>query len=193
MFVSIPTIQTNPSLLASNTTSTAVQTPRYLGTAKISPRIQLKPSWEPVQNDLSGNVPMDTAYMGEEGLSSIDFTRWDNSVYQVLSSRPKGFGGIPGTNGRLDIGSLMLTEGLAYTVWILFPFATQKAAYSTLNAGYRFPASYLVGPDEHEQMGTHPKTLYLIFHHLRTFNASTGTFTCYDFNMQAVLNPNLLS
>lgn len=167
--------------------------PAYLGTAKISPVIEVKPSWEPVYNDLSGKVPMDMAFMGEEAMTQVELTRWNNNIYYQLAARPQSFSTqeAPGLNGPLDIGSLMLTEGLNFTFYVLFPFFRKKA-YASLPAGYRFPGSYLVGPDKHQQMGTHPKELFLLFHHLRLFNPLTGQFLLYDQNVAAVLNVPLV-
>ena len=161
--------------------------PLYLGTCKISPQIEIKKSTKAVYNDLGGEVPFDVAYMGKEAMTVVDLTRWNEKTYETIASSPQQiFGG--GTDGPLDIGSLYLTEGLGFTFYVVFPFATQKKAYSTLPAGYRFPGSYLVGPEKHQQMGTHPKELLLMFHHLRLFNAATGAFLLYDSNMAAVNN-----
>lgn len=160
--------------------------PRYLGTAKISPQIELKPEYKPVFNDLGGDVPLDVSYLGEEALSQIDFTRWDESVYEIIAARPRSNAAATiGANTSLDVGTLVLTEGFGFIMYVLFPFATAKAAYSTLPAGYRFPASVFVGPDKMEQMGTHNMERLMVFRHLRIFNATTGAFLLYDGNVTA--------
>lgn len=168
---------------------TGLKTPIYFGTAKISPQIELRAEWEPVFNDLGGKVAFDTAFMGEEALTSIEFTRWVEPVYAQLANRPTPGGGIAGgirgLTGPLDVGSLMLTEGLNFGLYIIFPFARAKRAYATLPRGYFFPGTFLMGPDKHNQMGTHPKELFLLFHSLRLFNKDTGQLLLYTNDVSA--------
>jgi hypothetical protein len=159
--------------------------PQFMGTGKISPQIEIKRHFKPVFNDVGGEVPFDMAKMGKEAITAIEYTRWNDPLYEVLSN---DYSGVPGLENALDTGSLILTEGLFFTYWIVFPFASQKPAYKSLIPGYRFPGTYLLGPDRHQQMGTHPKEIFLMFHHLNLYNPLNGSKLLYDFNMSAVIN-----
>lgn len=161
--------------------------PAFLGTAEFAPAIHVRREWESVFNDFGGGrVPFDTMYESKEGFTFADLTRWDENVYQQLAAAPRtAEGGFDPTNPQDgadfvgDIGSLMITEGLAYSVFIKFPFAS-KSAYAGMKPGYRFPASYLMGPDEANSLGTKPFKRHIVFHHLRTFEPSTQIFRLYD-------------
>jgi hypothetical protein len=153
----------------------------YLGTCEKAPRIIERPAWQPLFSDQGGTrVPFDIAYQGTEAFTFARMTRWNENVLSAIQSRPdpRGFRGI---NLGGDIGTLMLSEGLAYEVRIYFPYAT-KAIYTAagMPPGYRFPASFLEGPDELDDLGTSPRIINLTFHHLRTFNPTTGIFGTYD-------------
>jgi hypothetical protein len=155
----------------------------YLGTCEKKPKIVVRPSWSPAYNDLGGQkIPFDMSYQGTEGISLLNLTRFNEPVYQLLATRPSASTKIAsGINVPGDIGTLLLTEGLAWTVYVYFPYAA-KLAYKSggMVPGYRFPASYLEGPDEFEP-STDPINRTLIFHHLRAFDPKTGIFDCYDF------------
>jgi hypothetical protein len=145
-------------------------TPIYLGTCERYPKILIRPANEPHFNDMGGKVPFDMAHMGEEGFTSGDFNRFNETTYAVLASRPRGPAGVRGLNVAGEIGALYLTEGFAYGVWVSFPYVAKPVfAAAGMPAGYHFLASYLVGPDELEPLGTTPRKIRLIWHHLRAF------------------------
>lgn len=128
----------------------------YLGTAERSPRISIRPSWSPYYNDIAGQkIPYDWGFDGEEAFVVSDMTRWNQSVLAALQARPRTVigGSTPGLNVAGEIGSMMITEGLAVGLWLLFTY-TSKAAYATQLAGYRFPATWLMGPDDLDNNNT---------------------------------------
>ncbi len=168
--------------------SVAGQNAQFLGTAEYAPRIEIRPGWEPVFNDLGGSkVPFDMSYQGEEGFTFAEINRYNEVVLARLQARPQtanylGVATPPrGLNYPVDIGTLMLTEGLTVTLYVVFPFAG-KAAFRShqMPPGYRFPGTYLVGPDDLSNLGTKPRKVGLIFHHLRLFDRQTGRFLLYD-------------
>jgi hypothetical protein len=168
--------------------------PFYLGTAKVSPVIQIKPNHRPVYNDIGGDEAFDMAYMGQLGMTSVELTRWSDPVLRILSAHPAALSVTDGTellNGPLDTGSLILTENLNFSFWVLFPF-NAKAAYSKMTAGYRFPGPLLLGPDIQKQMGTHPREISLVFLHLRIYNGLTGNLFLGDHDMSAIKNVALI-
>ena len=134
--------------------------PVFLGHAERFPRIQIRPRWSDVYCDLSGqSVPYDQVYDGEDAVVTADLTRWNESVYAVMADRAKtnsNFLAITsrGANGFGEIGSLMVTEGLAYNLYVVFPFAAKAAYSATMPLGYRFQAAFLQGPDDFELGGT---------------------------------------
>lgn len=134
----------------------AGQSPVYLGTAERTPKIQIRPAWSPVFNDIAGQkIPYDWSFDGEEGYVVYPFTRWVDPVWRACQARPRPpiIGGVPGLNVAGDIGTLMNTEGMGYPIWVLFPYAA-KTAYNTQPAGYHFFSSWLMGPDDLDRNNT---------------------------------------
>lgn len=166
--------------------------PVYLGTAEESPDLQLFPTYKEVQNSIGGvGIPFDRAYQGEFAVCVANLNRFNAPVYQAMANRPGTFlkNTALGTNTIGDIGSLMLTEGLAYAVWLLFSFGAFGPAPKPVMVsngmlpGYRFFAGMLLGPDKLAPLGTLPKKLGLSFGFLRVFNPAQGTFSLYDNNV----------
>lgn len=154
----------------------------YLGTCEKAPKIVHRPAWKPVFNDIGGTeVPFDVSYQGEEAFTFADLTRWNEPVFSALQARPNFPGDVRGLNIPGDIGTLMLTEGRAYQLFIFFPYVA-KPAYASggMPAGYRFVATFLEGPDELSELGTSPRKINLIFHHIRGWDPKTQRFVCYD-------------
>jgi hypothetical protein len=168
-----------------------LSSPNYLGTAERFPRMSIRTGWEPVFNDLGGQrVPFDLLYEGQEAFVSVDLTRWNENVLQVMMAR--AISTVPGLDGPLDIGTAMLTENAAGPLWLLFPFGGVKAAFNApgsgpMPGGYRFPRAILAGPEDFESMGTAPRKIRLIWHCLRFFNPQNGRFLLYDNNMAGVV------
>lgn len=158
-------------------------TTAFVGTGKRYPRLRVRREWEPVYNDISGKVPLDVAYEGQESLVSITFTRWNAAPLRACMSMPNA-AGIPGANTFGDMGSLMVQERLGLGLSLVFPYSA-KAAYATQEPGWRFPVggTYLEGPDEHEPMGTTPREITVMFHSIPQYDASLGRFILFDFNV----------
>jgi hypothetical protein len=156
----------------------------YLGTAEESPAIQIEPLYEPVVNTLGGKTPFDVSYQGEMAKTAVTLNRFNEDTYRVLvANRPSPLG-TRGLNGPLDVGSLILTEGLYLTFWMTFPFVSKAVmAAGNMPLGYRFPATIPAGPDELAPLGTVPRKLRLLFWHLRLWDVSTGQFLLYDHNV----------
>ncbi len=171
-------------------------TPLYLGTAERSPRIQIRPTWTPLFNDIGGSqIPFDMAYEGDEAFISADLTRWNEGIYALLAARtnnPANQLG-RGTNINGDLGTLMITENVANILLLQFPYSTLKAAtYGTQPAGYRFLRTWLEGPDDLDPLGTQPRKIRLVFRALRAFSITSNgpNFGLYDHNMVAFPNIN---
>lgn len=115
----------------------------YVGTGEIAPDIIKQTKFDPVYNDLGGSLPWDYLFNGEEAVIPINLTVFNWSVVNKLDASPRP-NGTPGFYDANAIGSLMMTEGLAYHMWLVFPYAASKAIYSAagMPAGYHFWASW---------------------------------------------------
>jgi len=157
---------------------------QYLGTAEYAPNIQIRAGYLPVHNDLGGSVvPFDSSFQGEEGFTFVDINRYNEIVLARIQARPRNHFANQqpprGLNYPGDIGSLMIQEGLAYSVVVVFPYAA-KPAMAGMPFGYRFPFSWLLGPDDLKELGTKPRKVGLVFYHGRGFNPLNGQFLVYD-------------
>jgi hypothetical protein len=140
-------------------------------------------------NDIAGpRIAFDQMYAGEEGMVSADLTRWNEPVYQSISSRPDPIAGARGTDRNLYRGTMMLHENVAYDLWVQYP-ASALAAYATLPAGYHFFKAFLEGPDQLSP-GVRPYKVRTIFHCLAFYSPADGNFSLYDHNMAGIPNPD---
>jgi hypothetical protein len=171
------------------------KSPLYLGTAERYPKISIRPHFKPTFTDIGGDVPFDMSFQGEEGFVSADISRWNEITYAIMAARPRHRHPLfpRGSTFNGDIGTLMLAEGAAYPIWVVFPYAAVnggKAAFADMPAGFRFVSSYLMGPDELEPLGTTPQKERLIWHCLRSFYITTGgnarQFLLYDHDMRGL-------
>lgn len=161
-------------------------TPVYLGHCESAPRIAWNPQFEPVMNDLAGSrLPYDMLYQGKDAMIIGDLTIWNWLIWDRVRSRPD-FNDVPDTNDRFDLGSLMLTEGKCFPLWITYPYVAKAAmAAGGMPAGRHFLATYLVGPDN-EDPGTRVNKVHVQFHALRAWDPVTGGHKLSDANMTGV-------
>ena len=170
----------------------------YLGSTRGRPRIREMPAFSPVENDIAGDKPYDMVYGGSDCIVMARFSRFKASVLNSITARPNaqaayqgvgvagGQGGTTspsrGTNIAGDIGTLMVTEGKAYPLWLRFPYTVLKSAYGNQEPGYYFPAAFLMGPDEHEDLGTTARTEGLVFYAARVLTITTNgpVWQCYN-------------
>lgn len=154
----------------------------YLGTCETAPKIVIDPKWKPLFADIGGDqVPFDFAYTGEDATVTGVLNRWNEYVYRSIVARPNTT--VRGTLTANDVGSLMIAEGKAHCLWLHFPYYS-KAYGSTYNmpAGYRFPASFVIGPD-HIEGGTKASKRLIQWKCARTYKPSDGTWLIYDHTM----------
>ncbi len=159
--------------------------PVFLGTCEDSPEVRINAEWIPLMNALGGSqIGSDTSFQGEKGFVRADLTKYNESVYAVMASRPF-FTGTRGVTPFGGLGTLMLTENAYYPLWIQFPYFTTKTvmAAAGLPAGYRFFAAWLEGPDNLGPLSTKPRKLSLVWTCQRVFNATTLAWGLYDSSM----------
>jgi hypothetical protein len=158
--------------------------PLFLGHAERFPRVSIRPRFSSVYCDLSGQtVEYDSVYDGENSHVIADITRWNESTYAIIADRAKTRTAATvnrGTTGFGEIGTLMMTEGVAYPLYLVFPYAA-KAAYATMPAGYQFFCAYLAGPDDFD-LGSTARKLRLVFNCIRQVQAATGGTTVLGAN-----------
>ncbi len=151
-------------------------------------------------NDITGDQkPYDYLYEGTDAKVFGDLTVWNWGVLNAIMERAAPSLAIIGTpTDGLDavgsIGTLMVTEGIAYQLWIHFPYSTgpgnnaatgAHAAYTTMVGGYRFLAAWLLGPDEIDP-GTKANKIHVQFHCQKTRVGTAGNMRLYDNVMTAL-------
>lgn len=165
----------------------------YLGTGERAPRISITPAYRDVQCDLGGEAPFDTMYSGNSGRVTVTLMRYNEAVLRKIEDYAASLHLIRGQEDPGEIGSLMLTEGLAYQLVLVFPYAT-KTAFADMPAGYNFLAAYVRGPDDIESGTSNPKKVQITWQCLRKFditnqnNFGAGSFKLYDHNIPNGLN-----
>lgn len=194
---------------AGSTSAMLTKNPAYLGTGERAPRPSFRPGFEPLMNDVTGTrIPYDWVFEGEEALVTVRLTRWDENVLFAMQNRVGAAGQARGLNLANDIGTLMITEGAAFPLWLLFPFGVPGIGKPAMIGGgmpqgYHFYAAFLEGPDDMDQLGTNPRTVDLVWHCGRVFaptGIQAGTTTIprlgnglYDHDMSAVNSMNLVA
>lgn len=157
-----------------STSSTSIQFGPilFLGHSEREPHIDIRPVWRDVYCDLMGGAPIDRLYANETALVSVTLNRFNNAVFMQMMARPAcpgspwaaaslrqaGLNYRTGAVGR--VGTLAVTEGASFILYLRFPFAA-KTAYGASGAnwtggaamvpGYRFFAATL-DPD-HQVVG----------------------------------------
>lgn len=159
-------------------------TPQLLGYCETAPRIRITPRYSPVMSDLAGDqIPADWLYQGADADILGDLTIWNWSVLELLMSRPSTTANSAGVDLEGAVGSLMVGEGFAKTLWVQFPYASKTLFSGQMPAGYRFVATWLMGPDEFD-MGTKANKVHVQFHAARTYK--DGKWTLYDHDMTGI-------
>lgn len=163
--------------------------PVYLGTSKDAPDLEHRPGFKSVKNDVAGGsdspIDYDQMYLGTDALLSVVLTRFNFQVWLAMCDRalPLIAGGVPagtpGADAALDRGTLLMTEGLLYPVWVRFPTNPAVAAYSTMVPGWRYAGCYMIGPDRIKP-GIRPLEITAAWHALPVFNPSTGGALAFD-------------
>ena len=167
--------------------------PVFLGTAEVSPQAEIRRQMQPAYNDLSGAVPFDLNFLGEDAVIAVDLTRWDEVVYRSLATTPGGFnqttamGSPRGSYGALTaMGSLQATDGFTNTVYMVFPYGFPAAAPvnnsgrgNGMPVGYRWHGATLIN-DKFHQMGSKYRKTHLTFQCAPIFDVATQLFRLYD-------------
>ena len=141
----------------------------FLGHCEAGVHINTIYAYDPVMNDLTGTqLPYDEQIMGEEAyISGIGpFTRWNEITVFTMEQRMTGSNPLTrGTEGFGNRGSFVSSEGLAFQVWLVFPYSVKtffrNAANGALEAGRRYVNCEPV--DNQEDTGTRHKRRHISF------------------------------
>lgn len=152
----------------------------YIGTAETHPIFRERPTYSRVLNDLGGAiVPFDKLYEGTDGIVVAKVNRFQYLAYDAMKSRPRHQqGGFVGENSRLDVGSLLIGNGLAFQLTLYWPFFNTVNAFPGMPPGYAFYAAELEGPDDIE-MGTVPHSVNMVWSVNRVYDRVTRKFGLY--------------
>ncbi len=164
--------------------------PAFLGTANRPPDYRITRGWVDIFNDLGGTqVPFDLMSVNQQAATIAVLNRFDQRVMDAITSMPN-VAGIPGFNAAGDIGTLMVQEGAAFTLVVVYPHFRLKPAMRAigLKPGIVFPATVLAGPDNVGQGTTEVKRT-CIFRHVPVYDPRTGGMLLYHYNVPALPSP----
>ena len=160
---------------------------QYLGTCEKWPRFSIRYQYQGVFNDISGDIPLDFSFKGRDAIVGLDLTRWNEPVHAQIAAMPHGNPARRGEEILGDEGTLMIAEGAAPVLYLVFPYALKPAmAAGGMPPGYRWTAAIPIGPEEHDPQGTTAKKLHLMFHCIRRFDPKTGGMLLYDHNVSGL-------
>lgn len=167
-----------PAQIATGTGSAGAA--EFLGYAKEGVRIRETAFKRPVRADFAGTqMPADMALEGKIAMIEVPILKYDPAVLSHLSGRM--LGGAGGVVQANEIGTLVLTEGKSFQLWIKSPYQS-KSAFSNYAAGYRFPCAIL--PDDMSwNISTEEQVIRMTFIGLVSMNTSTLSGTLYDNDM----------
>jgi len=166
--------------------------PFYLGSARVTPRIEIMRGWAPWRDDELGlSLPADELYEGEEALVVADINRWNEPVYAYIASMVAAQNGYyRGVDVAGDVGTSMVMEGYSYPLWIQFPYAAKPAmafgAGGPMPAGYLFYNAALLGPDRLEPINYEPSERRLVWRCRRYLEVVSGDTWLYGHDTSAL-------
>ncbi len=168
--------------------------PAHVGCFEQGTQGIFNPSFEPVMSDVAAGKPHDHIYTGTDAGCVGTFTVWNWTYLLAIMARP--FAAVSAVSGGLPTqfgydapgarGTLMVTEGAAYTMWMQFPYASKTAFGGFMPGGFRFPQSWLIGPDQFD-VGTRPNKITVAFY-MQGKQDSVGGWRLCDSNMSGVPN-----
>lgn len=157
---------------------------RFLGWALGGVRVSLRPHFADVHLDLSGQMPFDAQFMGEEAFVSAELTAWDEAVLTACQTRTGPSTGTAGVMPAGSMGGLMVAEGAAYRLLAYPPYAGGNSVGKVTQTGqvpaYNFLRAWLAGPDDIAPLGIRPKQVRVFFRALSQYQPQDGSFLLYN-------------
>ena len=152
--------------------------PLFLGHGEQAPEISIRETFKPIKCDLTGEThSLDDLYDGEEATVSCSLVRYNEVVLTAIQTYASTLYGPRGIDLPGAQGALMLQEGIAYQLWLVFPYAA-KAAFNNgisgpMPPGYHFYAAHLEGPDGIQGGSASAKKIRLTWKCIRTVVPAT--------------------
>jgi hypothetical protein len=167
--------------------------PIYLGTSEFSPYLEVDKQYVPLYNDLGGPlIPFDKAYAGKQAFVAADLTRlnWEG-ISRIMDDPIFSAGDLDEAlnDGSSDTGTLILTEGYAFGLYLVWPYQAVQA-YSRMYKGFHFKGAS-APKITINRMGTQPVRVHVSWHCIRVFDGKTKKFSLGDSNIakaQGVIN-----
>lgn len=139
----------------------------YLGTAETTPRVELRPAYRDIMNDIAGRtLPAQRTKDGESAMVGTVLTRYSKTAYDALcnvgSNRANGRLTIaPGWEGRVSRGALVFGQ-LTWELWLVFQNYFDDFATPNLEPGYYFPQC-MFAAHTRDTLGAEGEKLLLAF------------------------------
>lgn len=131
----------------------------YLGTAETTPRVELRPAYRDIMNDIAGRtLPGQRTFDGEAAMIGTVLTRFSKEAYAWILQA--GVTIAPGFEGRYSRGSLVFGVK-TFELWLVFE-NYWNPLYRTPNQtpGYYFPQCMLAAHTR-DTLGTEGEKLLL--------------------------------
>ncbi len=160
--------------------------PLLLGTGMRGPRIKVRRAYSRVWNDLTGpELAFDKIWAGEEALIFFDLTRWNENIYQLMATRPRA-GATPGAEPPGTRGTLLMTEGKAFPLYLRFPAFDFHPRFKAAGgqAGYRFLCASIEEDDYETGSGANMR--HLALHCWEVYDPKSNGLALYDGNMTGI-------
>jgi hypothetical protein len=138
----------------------------YLGTAEVTPQMQIRKYKTNVMNDIAGRtLPFQKTYDGEAAVVSTLLTRWSKYAYDAILNQGKSLGLVhawgAGSETRWSRGALVYGQ-LTFEMWQVFDNSLNTTiATPGLELGYYWPQVEILDHDT-VSAGTGPNKLQLV-------------------------------
>lgn len=138
-------------------------------------------------NDITGPMkPYDMLYVGKDATVFGDLTVWNWAIWDSIRKLPGTVAASFDDQDIDDIGTLMMTEGYAYHLWLQYPhFRKAAMADGNMPPGRHFINTFLIGPHK-ESPGTKANTVHVQFYAWQKYDPSTGRMKLGDNDMAGV-------
>jgi hypothetical protein len=173
----------------------------FLGHGRRAPRQQILRQFGQVMCDLGGQKTYsDRIVDGVLGRVTVTLVRYSQATLSLIQDVARTAGGAgnaapaaAGSMAPLELGSLMMTEGIVYPLVLTYPFSS-KAVYGAgpgggLPAGRTWLGASLDSPDDEEGGLGQTREVTLTFECQRVFDPLTGIWGLYTNTVPGGLPP----
>lgn len=156
--------------------------PIYYGTTRDGPDITEHISHYPVMNDLTGPaLSIDDGYAGREDIITLVMTRWLESLDQSIEAYPRQAAGlVRGSTPLASIGSLVVSEGMTFRMWLVHAGAGRAANVAAgLASGRMYYECEVLGPNKPVR-GNKENMMVRVFKAKNIVNVTAGTLQLFS-------------